>query len=343
MRAAFVDRQGGQLIVRDIESPPMGAQDVRLKVAACGITLNDIHVIDGAPYLPEISYPRVPGQELSGTVLETGSGVAGFSPGDSVIAAPFLPCGACTSCRSGRGNHCSSKTRLGVDRDGGFAEEVVLPAAQLFRLPSGIPLEEAAIIPDTVATPYHAVVKKAALTPGMTVAVFGCGGLGLLTVQIAAASGGYVIAVDVSEHKLELARQFGAMATINALGLDDMAAAIRPHAPHGVDVSIEVAGNRETMRGAFSALRRGGQVIVLGYLDKDLPFNALDILQRGITVSGSWRCGLHEFPRVMNMVATGRIRIQDMVTHRFSLDTINEAMDLLRKGDPGLIRAVCIP
>ena len=202
MKAAVFHGAGTALVIEEVPTPEPGPEEILVRVAACGVCHTDLHYLDhGTPtFKPP---PIILGHEISGTVAVAGNG---FEAGERVLLPAVLTCGRCTYCREGRENICEHSVMLGNNVDGGYAEYVVAPAKDVFRLPAEIPLIEGAIIADAITTPFHAVVRRARVAPGDWVVVFGCGGIGLNVVQLAAAVGGRVVAVDVSDAKLERAR-----------------------------------------------------------------------------------------------------------------------------------------
>ena len=230
---------------------------------------------------------------------------------------------------------------LGNHIDGGYAEFVAVPAKDVVIMPDDVPLVEGSIIADAVTTPYHAVVRRGRVTPGDWVAVFGCGGVGLSLVQIAAAVGGRVIAVDVKDAKLETARRFGATAVLNASTTKKLDKEIRAISGGGVDVAFEAVGKAATQEAALNSLATGARLVLVGYSPETLPLNAGRVMFREIEVLGSLGCRPVDYPRAIEMVRQGHVRLMDLVTHRFPLERIAEALDTLRGGDA--IRVVVTP
>jgi len=341
MRAAVFHEAGKPLTIEDLPTPEPARGEVRLRVAACGLCRTDLHYLHGTPTFKKP--PIVLGHEISGTVDKLGEGVERFKLGDHVLVPPVFACGHCSFCLSGRGTLCTNQVMVGNHRDGGFAEHVAVPASDVFLLPPEVPLQEGAIISDAISTPYHAVVNRAQVKPGENVVVFGCGGVGLATVQMATVAGGSVIAVDVFDEKLEMAKHLGAVATINSKGHEDVAKAIRKMTGGGADVAMEVIGYPPTIEAAFNAVRWGGRVIVVGFTGKDITINAGRMMFREVEMKGSLGCGLQDFPVIINLVRSGKLKVKDLVTHRFPLEGINEGFALLDKGEPTLIRSIAIP
>ena len=340
MKAAVFHEAHRPLELEEVGKPEPGLDDVLIKVAACGVCHTDLHYLDhGTPtFKPP---PVILGHEVAGTVSAIGARVSTFKVGDRVLVPAVLSCGHCTLCRTGRENICENSRMLGNHIDGGFAEYLAVPARDVFTLPDDIPLIEGSIIADAVTTPFHAVVRRGKVTPGDWVAVVGCGGVGLSLVQIATAIGARVIAVDINDHKLDLAMKFGAVATFNALGVKKLDREVRGMTGGGVDVAFEAVGKPGTQEAALNCVKTGGRMVLVGYSTETLPLNAGRVMFREIDVVGSLGCRPVDYPRVIEMVRQGRIHLGDMVSHRFTLEHIGEAFDQLRGGDA--IRVVVMP
>lgn len=341
LKGAVFYEKGKPLVIEDVSMPEYGKEDVLVKVAACGLCRTDLHYLHGTPTFKKP--PIILGHEISGLVEEVGEHVKDFKEGDRILIPPVFSCGNCFFCRIGRGTMCTNQIMVGNHRDGGFAEYISVPANQIFQLPESIPLHEGAIISDALSTPYHAVVNRAKVRPGDSVAIFGVGGVGLGTVQIASAVGGNVTAVDIADEKLEMAKRFGAVETINGKEEEDVAKKIRKITGGGADIAIEVIGYPPTIQQAYNSVRWGGTVVVVGYTHEDIAINAGRLMFREIEIKGSLGCGLQDFPRLIRMIEHGKIKVKEMVTHKFSLEDINEGYKMLERGEPSMIRGIAIP
>ena len=340
MKAAIFLGPDQPLDVRDVPTPEPGPGEILIRVAACGVCHTDLHYIDhGTPTFK--APPMILGHEISGTVSALGRGVTSFSEGDRVLAAAVTSCGACPACREGRENICPHGFMLGNHIDGGYAEYVVTPAKDTFPLPDDVPLIEGSIIADAITTPYHAVVNRGRVRPGDAVVVFGCGGVGLNVVQMAAARGGRVVAVDIADRKLEWARKLGAAEVLNPEDVERVDKALRKLTGGGADVAFEVIGNPRTQEQALAALKTGGRLVMVGYSPEAMTLNSGRVMFRELEIVGSLGCRPTDYPRVIDMVRQGRIRLKELVTHRYALDDINEALETLRSG--AAIRAVVTP
>lgn len=340
MRAAVFHAAHTPLSVEQVPDPRCGAGDLLIRVAACGLCHSDLHYVDHGvkTFKPP---PLILGHEASGVVVEVGPGVTDFKPGDRVLVSPIIPCHACRTCRSGRENVCERLKMFGNDVDGAFAEYLVAPAAECFRLPDDVPLVEASVISDAVTTPFHGLRNRARIRAGETVAIFGCGGVGLNAVQIAAALGAVVLAVDVRDEKLEWARRFGATEVLDAAAQPDVPKAIRRLTGGGVDVAVEAIGRPETQEQAFASLRGGGRLLLMGFSAEPLPLNAGRTTYRELEVIGTLGCPPVEVPAVIELVRLGRLQVKPLVTGRFPLSEINAGLDALRSGQG--IRNVVLP
>ncbi|HEX8732602.1 MAG TPA: zinc-binding dehydrogenase, partial [Ktedonobacterales bacterium] len=285
MRAAIFYAPNEPLRTQDWPDPTPGHDEILVRVAACGLCHTDLHYIDHGVATAKRP-PLILGHEATGVVTQVGEQVTTVKVGDRVLLPAVLPCGSCFACRTGRENICLRMRMFGNDVDGAYAEYVTAPAKDVFLLPDEIPLVEGCIIADAVTTPYHAVKNRAEVRPGDNVVVFGCGGVGLNVVQFARLAGGVVIAVDIAEEKLEHAKRLGAFAVINpkqeAAGV---AKAVRKlTGDMGADIAIEAIGNPATMRDAFSTLRPGGRLVVVGYSDQEVALNAGRVMYREMEI-----------------------------------------------------------
>lgn len=340
MKAAVFYAPNQPLKVEEVPTPVIGAGEILVKVAACGLCHTDLSYIDhGVPTFKKP--PLILGHEISGTVAEVAPDVTTFKVGDRVLLPAVMACGECSSCREGRGNVCDNMKMFGNDVNGGYAEYVKAPYSNVFNLPDEIPLIEAAIIADAITTPFHAVKNRAKVKPGDKVLVYGCGGVGLNLVQVANAAGATVFAADISEIKLAKAKELGAVATFNANDYPDVAKAIRKYTGGGVDIVCECIGNPKTQEISFNCVRNGGRLVLVGYSAHPMTLNSSRVMYREMEVVGSLGCPLSDYPQAIEMARNGKIQVLPMVSKRFSLDQINEGLDFLRSGEG--FRSVIVP
>jgi len=343
VKAALFMGAGKPLEVTDVPAPVPQAGEALVRVAACGVCHTDLHYLDHdvPTFKPP---PMILGHEISGTV----EAVAGDGPvqvGDRVLVPAVLGCGACPACRTGRENICASMRMVGNHMDGGYAELVTVPAGDLVPLPDELPLAESSVIADALTTPFHAVVNRGKVKPGDRVAVFGCGGIGINVVQLAAAAGAEVVAVDINAERLELAGRLGAAHTVDASAGGDtkskVAKAVRGLTGGGAEVAFECIGRPETQAQAFDSTRNGGRLVLVGYSTDAMPLNAGRTMFREMEIVGSLGCRGIDYPRVVELVRQGKVSLHDIVTSRFGLDRINDAFDELRAGRG--VRSIVVP
>lgn len=332
MRAAVFYGAHIPLRLEEVSIPQLEVGEILVKVAACGLCHTDLHYLDhGVPTIK--NPPLILGHEAAGIVVSTAPGVSEVQEGDRVLLPTILACGYCTACRSGRANICLQNKMIGNDVDGAYAEYVKVPAREVFGLPDEIPLIEGCIIADAVTTPYHAVKNRAEVRPGDNVVVYGCGGVGLNVVQFAHLAGGNVIAVDISEEKLEWSRKLGASETVNPKQAQEgVARLVRRLTGGGADIALEVIGNPHTIQEAFSTLRPGGRLVMVGYSNHEVALNAGRIMYREMEIRGSLGCRPVDYPRVIELVRSGSVQVYPLVTGRFPLRDINKGLDTLRQG-----------
>lgn len=340
MKAAVFHGSDKGLKIEDIPVPQIVDDQILVKVAACGVCHTDLHYLEhGVPTFKKP--PIVLGHEASGIVEAAGRRVTNLKKGQRVLIPAVLTCGHCPACRQGRENICANMQMLGNHFDGAYAEYVAVPAKDVLALPDAVPLEEAAIVADAISTPYHAVKNRAQVRPGDTVVVFGCGGVGINAVQLAAIAGGYVIAVDVNDRKLTWASEFGAARTINATKVERVSKEVKKLTGGGADIALEVIGNPRTIEEAFECIRVGGRLCVVGYTHEAISIVAGKIMFKEVEVVGSLGCRPVDYVPLLRLVEQGKIDLKRLVTHRFRLDEIGKAFEVMKEGQS--LRSVVIP
>jgi 6-hydroxycyclohex-1-ene-1-carbonyl-CoA dehydrogenase len=340
MKAVVFHGKDIGLKIEDVPVPKIADDQILVKVAACGVCHTDLHYIEhGVPTFKKP--PIVLGHEASGIVEDAGKSVTNVKKGQRVLIPAVLTCGRCPACRQGRENICWNMQMLGNHFDGAYAEYVAVPAKDVLDLPETIPLEEASIIADAISTPYHAVKNRAQVKPGDTVVVFGCGGVGINAVQMAAAAGGYVIAVDVNPRKLEWATEFGAAETINAKEVERVSKVVKKLTGGGADIALEVIGNPRTIEEAFECVRVGGRLCVVGYTHEAISIVAGKIMFKELEVVGSLGCRPVDYVPLIRMAAQGKIDLKRQVTHRFALEEIGKAFEVMKEG--ASLRSIVVP
>jgi len=340
MKAAVFHGSEGGLKIEEVAVPKIAGHQILVKVAACGVCHTDLHYLEhGVPTFKKP--PIILGHEASGIVEEVGAEVDTLRRGQRVLIPAVLTCGHCTFCRMGRENICAHMMMLGNHIDGAYAEYVAVPAKDVLELPDSIPLEDASIIADAVSTPYHAVKNRAQVKPGDTVVIFGCGGVGINAVQLAAAAGGTVIAVDINDRKLQWALEFGAAKTIHAGKVERVSKEVKKLTGGGADIAMEVIGHPKTIEEAFECVRTGGRVCVVGYTSETISVVAGKIMFKEIEVVGSLGCRPLDYHPLIRMVERGQINLKRQITHRFRLAELSKAFAVMKEGTS--LRSIVIP
>ena len=332
MRAAVFHGAERGLSIEEVPTPSPGPGEALVRVAGCGMCHTDLHYLDhGVPtFKPP---PIILGHEAAGTVAAMGEGVTDWSEGDRVLIPAVLSCGRCRYCRMGRENLCERLEMLGNHIDGAYAEYVAVNASELIAVPDEISLEQASVIADAVSTPYHAVKHRGRVRTGDTVAVVGCGGVGLNIVQCAALAGGRVIAIDLNEERLEIARTLGAEETINPEGVERLDKHVRKLTGGGVDVAFEAIGQPKTIEMAFSLLRKGGRLCVIGFSHEPATIPVGKLMFFELEMVGSLGCGGGDYPEIVELVRQGKLQLDPVVSGTIPLEEIEEGFDRLRRGE----------
>ena len=315
---ALVYQGPGEISLEEIEDPAPADDEVLLRVDAAGVCGTDRHIVAGEL---GVRPGTVPGHEIAGTIVELGAEVEGWHSGERVASFGQVTCGACPACLAGASNRCRQPAVLGMARQGGFAEQIALPASCLLRLPDTVSSPVAAIASDAIATPLHALWTVGRLRPGETVVVIGAGGLGLHAVQLARLAGAVcVVAVDPSEPARKAALAAGADAVLDPASEDDPVRALRPLA-RGATLALECVGSSETVELGLAALSPGGRLVVVG-VGTDRP--RLPPLARFIgtelSVLGSFGSTPREIETVLDLVERGRLDVSESVQREVPLD-----------------------
>lgn len=344
MRAVRVETFGHRPVVAEVPVPVPGARDALVRVAATGLCRSDVHAWRGED--GDIR-PYTPGHEFAGVVVAVGSEVGVVAIGDR-ITTPFVSgCGVCDDCRAGRAQVCATQEQPGFTYDGSFAEYVVVRNADFNAvvLDAEIPFESAALLGCRFATSFRGLVDRARVQPGETVAVLGCGGVGLSAILIAAALGARVLAVDVSAAALDLARASGAddVLDIAGLGDDEVVAAIREATGGGAAVAVEALGRAATLAIGVRSLASGGRLLQIGLLAGDPIVPMGEVIARELSVLGSHGMAAADYPRLLDLVRSGGVRPESLVARRIPLDDAPDALlDLAAGTAPGGVTMIVL-
>jgi propanol-preferring alcohol dehydrogenase len=328
MRAAVLHEFGKPLMLEDVARPRPGAGEVLLQVEACGVCHSDLHLASGDwPAFAKLIKPRlIPGHEIVGRVVELGDGVdSGMRSARVGVAWVYWSCGNCVTCKEGRENICQNRAITGVTVDGGYAEYILAKASHITPVPEALDSAEAAPLFCAGVTVVRAL-RNADVCAGQRVAVFGVGGLGHLAVQAARAMGAEVIAVDVDDAKLALARESGAVQTMNSAKVD---AGVELRAAGGVHLALVATPAKSAYDAAFAAPRAGGAVMIVGLPSEPLTFDAVKFARneaRILTSVVGTRQDIHE---TLALAAAGKLHCR---VERRPLAQINEIFGEMKSG-----------
>src|SRR5579863_2222650 len=340
---ALLLSQYSHLEIAELPEPKPGNGEVLVQVAACGICGSDVHGYDGSSgrRIP----PIVMGHEAAGRIAAVGDGVEGFAVGDRVTFDSTIYCGVCGPCLREEVNLCDNREVLGVScrdyrRAGAFAEYVVVPSRILYRLPDNLSFVEAAML-EAVAVAVHAV-SLATLSPECIALVIGGGMIGLLVMQALRAAGcSRVFVADIDASRLKLAQENGATAVLSA-GANLAEQVLKLSAGAGVDVVIEAVGRNETAAAAIDSVRKGGTVVLVGNISPEITLPLQKVVTRQICLQGSC-ASAGEYPRAMELLASGAIRVKPLITAVSPLDEGPRWFERLHAREPNLMKVVLTP
>jgi S-(hydroxymethyl)glutathione dehydrogenase/alcohol dehydrogenase len=357
MRAAVLRNTGDdKLEIRDdVELGPVGPGEVKVKIHATGVCHSDVSGMNGTIPQP---VPFVPGHEGAGVVSEVGEGVTSVQAGDHVIIAWSAPCGTCKFCVDRKQpNLClniqfgpaatphfthDGAPLLGFAGAGTWAEQLIVPQQGAIKIDSDVPHEVASLVGCGVMTGVGAAINTAKVTPGSSVVVFGCGGVGISAIQGARVAGASeIVAVDVVDSKLDDAQRFGATHAVKPDELDSIKNTVT--GGDGFDYAFEAIGLPQTMRSAYDVIRRGGTACIIGVggLDKTISFNAFELFFDEKTIKGSYYGSADvrsDFARMLNLWKNGRLDLEGMISKKIGIEDVNDAVADLKAGT--VIRSV---
>ncbi|MCS7253698.1 MAG: NAD(P)-dependent alcohol dehydrogenase [Armatimonadota bacterium] len=316
--------------VEEIEMPSIKSDDeVLIRIRAVGICGSDIHYYrEGRIGRFVVTKPHILGHECAGEIVEVGKAVKHLKPGDKVAIEPGVGCRRCKYCHEGRYNLCPDETFMGTPPTGGaFTEYVVWSGDFVYKLPEEVPYEAGALC-EPLAVALHAI-NMSDMKPAATVAVLGCGPIGLALIQAALASGAArVIATDIYPLRLDKAKELGASEVFNAKEVDAVQAILDATGGEGADVVFEAAGSVTAQRQSFSVVKSGGVIVLVGMTAEtvtEVPL--LDLITREYQVRGILRYA-NSYPQAVAFTILGKVNLLPIVTHRFPLDSIVEALEV---------------
>jgi D-arabinose 1-dehydrogenase-like Zn-dependent alcohol dehydrogenase len=341
MIAAGLHKVKAPLVIGEVDIPKPGPSEALIQMKACGICATDVHIaLEGT--VPTAYTPITLGHEPSGVISDLGQGVRGWKKGDRVAVYPQVTCGICPQCREGRDGICVKARVLGMHRDGAFADYIVMPVKNLVRIPDNVSFREAAIMTDAGATPFHAVTKRGRVRPGETVAIFGCGGLGMNAIQFCRLAGAArIIAVDTSDHALERALKVGADIAVNAGVEKPYKEVISVNSGYGVDVAFEFVGVNAAIDQAVRSLRRGGRAVTIGIGPERINIVApFFFVYNDLALIGSFGSDIGDLEKLMGIAAAEKLDFSESVSSVIPLGDVNQGISDLEKKVGNPIRIV---
>ncbi|MCY4032049.1 MAG: zinc-dependent alcohol dehydrogenase family protein [Hyphomicrobiales bacterium] len=330
MRAALLEAYDAPMPVREVDDPHVPEHGVVVRVLACGICRSDWHAWKGH-WADFFKLPHVLGHEMCGVIEEVGKGVKRFSKGERVLI-PFCGGeGTCPQCRAGHSNICDFPFTPGFSHWGGFAEYVAIQYADfnLEVLPDSIDTIAAAGMGCRFITAFHALVTRAGLNAGEWVAIYGCGGVGLSAVQIAAAAGAHPVCIDINDEALALAETLGARATINAKNTADAPEAVHDITGGGAHIALDALGHEQTCRNALLSLRKRGRHVQVGMSDgvDDIALPIDSIIGKELSLVGSKGMPANNLDTLLRLVSDGRLDPMRLVSKTVSLEETGNVLN----------------
>jgi len=315
---ALVLREAGVVSVEEVPDPTPAQGEVLLQIRRIGLCGSDLNSYRGKN--PMVSYPRILGHEVAATIVESEHGQ--FATGTNVTLSPYTQCGECASCLRGRPNACQFNETLGVQRDGALSEYIAVPAGKLYA--ANLNIKELCLV-EPLTVGFHAVARGRA-TAEDTVAIIGCGGVGLGAVAASGFRGARTIGIDVDDAKLAIARKAGASETINTTRetMHDKLQELTNG--RGPDVIIEAIGLPQTFRAAVEEVAFTGRVVYIGYAKEPVAYETRLFVQKELDILGSRNALPENFREVIAMLEAGRFPVEDAVSHEVALDDAPEVL-----------------
>lgn len=323
MKAAIYEEFRSPITIQQVPDPVPAKRGVVIRVEATGLCRSDWHGWMG--HDPDITLPHVPGHEFAGVIEETGKEITQWKNGDRVILPFVCGCGTCSQCLSGNQQVCDHQFQPGFTAWGSFAEYVAVDYADinLVRLPESIDFVTGASLGCPFVTSFRAIIARGKVSAGQWVAVYGCGGVGLSAIMIANAIGANVVAVDIANEKLDLARSVGAIATINVNEVKNVAEEVVDISSGGVHVSIDALGSHETCFNSISSLRKRGKHIQIGLMfaeESNPPIPMDKVIANELEILGSHGIQAHEYIRLLEMIEKKRLHPEKLICKTISLE-----------------------
>jgi len=320
----------------EVPTPDVGPNDLLVRVQRASICGTDIHIYNWDEWSRKtVPVPMVIGHEMMGVVADTGAAVTGFSRGERVSVEGHLTCGHCRNCRAGKRHLCRNTKGVGVDRPGGFAEYISVPAGNVFRLPPDVPDEIASFL-DPLGNAVHTALSFDLV--GEDVLITGAGPIGTMAAAIARFVGArHVVVTDVNEYRLDLARKMGATRAVDVRHVTLEQTMHDLGMTEGFDVGMEMSGNGDALRGMLTAMNHGGRIAILGIPPAEVAVDVAKIIFKGLVIKGIYGREMFEtWYKMISMLQSG-LDVTPILTHRFPAARYAEAFEVMRSGLSGKV------
>ena len=311
---ALIIKRPGEAVIEAVPEPELDPARILLRVRMVGLCGSDLNSYRGRN--PMVQFPRIPGHEVAATIVEGSSKLPEFSSGVNVTMSPYTNCGKCASCRRGRPNACAFNETLGVQRDGALTEHITMPAEKLYT--AALSIKELCLV-EPLTVGFHAVARGR-VTAADTVAIFGCGGVGLGAIAASQFAGATTIAVDIDDEKLRIAKKTGANHVVNSSNSPPHKQLLEFTNGRGPDVIIEAVGHPQTFRAAVEEVAFTGRVVYIGYAKEAVAYETKLFVQKELDILGSRNALPADFRQVIQMLEGGKFPVDDAVGKIVSLD-----------------------
>jgi threonine 3-dehydrogenase len=336
MRALVKSKPERGIWLENVEKPPVGHNDVLIRVHRTAICGTDIHIYQWDEWARKtIPLPLAVGHEFSGEIVECGSEVRGFNAGDRVSAEGHITCGVCRNCRAGRRHLCMNTVGVGVSRSGAFADYIAVPAFNVFKLPDSISDDMASIL-DPLGNATHTALSFDLV--GEDVLITGAGPIGIMAVAISRFAGArHIVITDINDYRLELAKKMGATVALNVTN-ESIASTMQVLGmEEGFDVGMEMSGNPAAFRDMLKTMHHGGKIALLGIPPTDTSIDWNQVIFKGLVIKGIYGREMFETWYKMSSMLQSGLQIEPIITHHFDLENYQEAFELMASGQSGKV------
>jgi threonine 3-dehydrogenase len=336
MRAIVKPEAGPSLVMTDVAEPEIGINDVLIRVERTGICGTDLHIEEWNEWAQQtVPVPLVIGHEFVGEIVEVGSNVSDFAPGDVVSGEGHVVCGRCRNCMAGRRHLCADAKGIGVNRPGAFAELIALPMTNVWHHDPGIDRDVAAIF-DPFGNAMHAALQFPVL--GEDVLITGAGPIGLMATAIVRHAGArHVVITDVNPYRLELARSLGVSVALDVREASIVETQAKLGMKEGFDVGLEMSGNPAALHDLLENMAHGGRIAMLGLPDEPFAIDWNTVIFDQLTIRGVYGREMYETWYMMTVMLQSGLDISPVITHRFPADRFDEAFAAIRTGETGKV------